>query len=376
MTGRILFLIRSLDVGGSERQLVALATALLARGHDVEVAVFYGGGAFEAPLREAGVPVHDLGKRTRWDVPAFGLRLLRLLRARRPAVLHAYLPEANLVSLVARIVLPRTRVVWGVRASYMDLRRYGWLPRVLAAVAARGARFAHVVVYNSEAGYRHHVAAGYPVATGAVVPNGIDTEVFSPRPEARAPVRAGWEVEPEAPLVGIVGRIDPVKGHGLFLRAAQRLAGVRADVRFVVVGDGPAAEVAALRAEAERLGIDGRLVWAGRRADLPEVYAALDVATLASVGEGFPNVVGEAMACGVPCVATDVGDSREIIGDTGACVPPGEADALYHAWATLLALPPAERRALGRRARARIVERYGIDALAERTLRALAVSRS
>lgn len=365
---KLLILSRSLNLGGAERQIVTLARALHARGHDVQVCTFYANGALEPELRAAGVPVHALEKRGRWDLLGFARSLVALVRRLEPDVLHSYLGTPNLFALLLRPLFPRLRLVWGVRASFMDLGQFGWASRMVYAAEARLARFVDLTIANSEAGKAYAVSRGFPADRTIVVPNGIDTVRFAPDSEARTRVRAEWGVPEDAPLVGMVARLDPMKGHPTFLRAAAVLSALRPEVRYVLVGGGPEAVRNALETLAGELGLGDRVVFAGARQDVAAVYSALDVATSASLGEGFPNVIGEAMACGVPCVVTDVGDSARIVDTLGVAVPPGQPEALAAGWERCFG---EERTAIAHRVRARIVECYSVDRLAERTLEAL-----
>lgn len=362
----IVFLARSLELGGAERQMVLLAAGLKRRGHDVSVWPFYAGGPLRAELESAGVPVRELGKRHRWDLPGFALRVARSLRAADPDVLHGYLVAPNLVASTLKPLLPRTRIVWGIRASDMDFARYDGLARATFALSVTLSRFADLVVVNSESGRRHHVESGFPPERMRVVPNGIDLARFRPDPGARRRLRAEWGIAEGAPLVGLVARLDPMKDHETFLEAAAALAARRGDVRFVCVGGGPDAVARRLRKRASRAGLEGRLVWAGERTDPEAVHAALDVATSSSAfGEGFSNAIAEAMACGVPAAVTDVGDSAAIVGNAGIVVSPRDPAALADAWERLLVAPPPSD------PRARIAERYSVEALLDRTERLL-----
>jgi glycosyltransferase involved in cell wall biosynthesis len=360
----ILFLIRSLEPGGAERQLVVLARGLRQRGHDVAVAVFYPGGALESELQDAGVPVHSLEKRGRWDVLGFLTRLIQTVRSRRPDVLHSYI--SNLVTVMVRPFFPALRIVWGVRSSHMDFARYDWLFRVSHTLSCRLAGFADLIIANSHAGRRSHIADGYPARKTIVIPNGIDTARFRRNPEARERIRAEWAVAEDEELIGLVGRLDPMKDHETFLQAAWRLSQARPAARFVCVGDGPPAYRAALQERACALGLLDRILWVGMRSDMADVYSALDLLVNCSYGEGFSNVIGEAMACGVPCVATRVGDSGLIVGSLGALVPPKDPVALMDGMQQVLdrRLPPAV-------IRRRIVEHFSLDTLVHATERQL-----
>lgn len=375
-TPAILFLVRSLRRGGAERQLVALAAGLHRRGWPVSVACCYGGGAFQAELESAGVPLIDLGKRGRWDIAGFLWRLLRILRRQHAAIVHGYMPLGNMLALLAHIACPGARVVWGVRSSFIDHDNRDWLSRLNFRLSRSAAHLADRIIANSEAGAAHHAALGYPRARMQVIPNGIDIQRFHFDAAGRESVRTEWGVSETCTLVGLIGRIDPMKDHPTFLAAAALLATRSARWRFVCVGAGPAGRTAAMQARARQLGLGQRLIWAGPRNDLADVYSALDIAVSSSCGEGFSNVVAEAMACKRPCVVTDVGDSARIVGHCGAVVPPRDPAALATAIERVgRALEqPGQAVRLGGTARARIVETYSLEALlrnSEQAFRAL-----
>ncbi len=373
---RVLFLVRSLRQGGAERQLVALAAGLHRRGWPVTVVCCYGGGVFQAELEQAGVPLIDLHKRGRWDIAGFMWRLLRTLRESRAEIVHGYMTLGNMLALLAPIARPRTRVVWGVRSTIIDRTRRDWLSRLNFRMSCSAARLADRIIANSEAGAMHHASLGYPHTRIEVIPNGIDTERFRFNAAGRDRVRNGWKVAGDSVLVGLVGRIDPMKDHATFLQAAALLAVRDERLRFVCVGGGDSGFARDIKVLATRLGLDARLVWAGPRNDMAAVYSALDIAVSSSRGEGFSNVIAEAMACGRPCVVTDVGDSARIVGDSGAVVdasdPPALADAIESMRKRLEA--PGEAARLQAATRARIEGNYSIDSLlclSERAFRAL-----
>ncbi len=363
---RLVILSRSLDYGGAERQIVALARGLHERGHRVVVAVLYSGGPLEHDLQAAGVPVQSFAKRGRWDVIGFLLRLMRFLRRERPQIVHGYLEFQNVLATLTQPI-HRGRVVWGVRASDRPMARYDWLVQVVNRFERVASRFPDLIISNSHAGRAHVLSLGFPANRVIVIPNGIDTDRFRPDPVAGRRLRDELGISHSDAVVGLVGRFDPMKDHPSFLTAAAQLAAQRAEVRFLSVGAGPAETAAALAARAERLGVASRVIWAGPRGDMPAVFNALDVAVSASSsGEGFPNVVGEAMACGVPCVVTDVGDSARVVGDRGEVVPPRDPIALAAGIDRLLTR--AQQNDLDPAAiRMRIVEEFSVRSLVEQT---------
>jgi glycosyltransferase involved in cell wall biosynthesis len=368
---RVALLIRSLDIGGAERQLVELARGLHSRGVTVQVLTFYAGGPLRSELEAAGVPVRDLAKRGRWDTWGFLGRLVRTLRELQPDALYAFLPVANIFAVLARpLVSRRMRVVWGVRASNVDLHRYDWTFRIVSHAERAFARFADVIVANSRAGRDHLVALGFPAERIVVIPNGIDTGRFRFDPDGRRRVRAEWGVGDDELLIGLVARLDPMKGHETFLEAAALFARDEPKARFVCVGDGPPTYRSHLRRRAAELGLESRLVWSGARRDMPAVYSALDIATSSSsYGEGFSNAIAEAMACGRPVVATDVGDSAHMLAGHGSVVPAREPAALARAW---LANSRPQHPTMSNSASQHVEALYSQEALIERSLQVLA----
>jgi glycosyltransferase involved in cell wall biosynthesis len=367
---KIAFLARSLDYGGAERQMVALAKGLQAAGHQIMVVSFYPGGAFADELLAAGAQVRSLEKRGRWDVFTFGVRLIRLLRLQAPEVLHAYLGVPNILAVLIRPFLRRQRIVWGLRASDMDWTHYDLVTRALHGIEPWLSAFADLVIVNSHAGYRYATKLSYTKHKLVVIPNGIDVKGFHPNPEAGEGVRREWGIETGQFVIGLVGRIDPMKDHRTFLEAAARIIQRRSDVRFVCVGSGAGAYKDEILAHARGLGLEEKLFWQPNRPDMKNVYNAFDILCSASISEGFPNVVAEAMACGVPCVVTDVGDSRQIVGDTGIVVDPRNPEALANGLERMIGNLESDT-SLREAARARVVENFAVDRLVERTANAL-----
>jgi glycosyltransferase involved in cell wall biosynthesis len=216
------------------------------------------------------------------------------------------------------------------------------------------------IIYNSHLGARQHEALGFAKEKRHIIDNGFDTDLFKPNRDARLKIRAQLGIADDVPLIGCVARLHPMKDHANFLRAAHKVIGVRPETIFVLVGRNT--ETTELVKVICELGLDNNVRALGERSDIPAIMAALDILVLPSAwGEAFPNVVGEAMACGIPCIATDVGDSGRIVGDTGIVVPSRDSDALAQGMLSLLRRP--DRKALGDRARKRIVSEFSLGAM-------------
>jgi glycosyltransferase involved in cell wall biosynthesis len=367
---RISFVAHSLRPGGTERQLVTLASGLAKEGHDVLVVVFRGTVVFEPELRGAGIRLHQIDRHAHWYRPAGLWNLVGVLRSWNPDVVHSYLVEPNLIVAVLRPLLRHARLVWGVRGADVE-EALDARSRATLTATIPFSRVPDVIIVNSEAGRRHHSGRGYPERKMVVVPNGIDTDYYRPDPAGRRRVRDELGVPPESPLVGLVARLDPLKDHGTFLDAAAAVCEKEPDVRFVCVGGGPAPVRAQLEAFTSERGIRERVHWLGERSDLPAVYSALDVNCLSSLSEGFPNAVAEAMACGTPCVVTDVGDAARIVDGVGNIVARRSPTDLAEGISKLLARQAAEGEELSNQVRSRVVEEYSVSRLVERTVEVL-----
>jgi len=271
--------------------------------------------------------------------------------------------DANLAAILASAsLLKQVPVVWGIRQS-LDLKAEPkWRSRVAIRVGARLSAWPQQIVYVSRASADQHEAIGSRADRRSVIPNGFDGEQFRPDTGARASVRAELGLGEGTPLIGLIARYHPMKDHANFLAAARLVLKQEPTVRFLLAG--PCVEVSnkELSTLVSTLGLQERIHLLGERRDIPRLTAALDIACSSSAwGEGFPNVIGEAMACGVPCVVTDVGDSAWVVGETGQVVPSRDPMALSAAWREVLQMEQGVRAVLGEQARARIMMNFSLD---------------
>lgn len=370
---RIMLLLRSLDLGGAERQAALLARELAKRGHAVTVATFYAGGALEADLDGARVTLAALGKTGRSDVFSFWARLADLVHQARPDVLYSFLTVPNLLAALLRRSGTRPAVVWGVRASDMDMRRYDWLSRLTHALEPHFAQGADLIIANAQSGARAAIARGFPANKLRVVRNGVDLDRFGRDSAKRAAVRAQFGFSDAHKVVGHVARMDAMKDHDTFVAAFARVQRERADIRGLCLTSGRAsADV--LRARVASAGVGDALHVSGSELDAAHAMSAFDVFCSSSAfGEGFANVLCEALAAGLPCAATSVGDAALVIGDCGALAPPRSPKALGDALSKALAL--CEDTTFAARARKR-AEVFSVDAMVVETERLIRSARA
>ena len=354
----ILHLITGLETGGAEQMLARLVTRLdPARCRSVVVSMT-GPGAVGPRLVDAGIELLSLGLPPGQPDPRGLLRLVRIVGAVRPDVLLTWLYHADLLGLLAKPFLGDCRLVWNIRCT--ESLNANVVRRVLVA----GSRVPDAVVVNSSAGQRFHENIGYRPKRWEMIPNGYDTGFFRRDEGARESLRRELDIAGDAVAIGLPARYHPMKDHATFLAAAARLSAAEPKAVFVLAGTGADTTNRELADAVAAAGLGGRARLLGNRGDMVRVYSALDIVTLSSAyGEGHPNVVGEAMSCEIVCAATDVGDAAELVGPTGAIVPPGDPDALAAAWRGLVDLGPEGRRARGAEARGRIARLYDINAI-------------
>lgn len=347
---KILHVITDLLTGGAETALVTLVTAPYWVNTTNHVVSMMPGGVNAQRLRDAGIVVTELAFRRGVPDPVQVWRLSRVIRAQQPDLIQSWMYHADLASLAALKLSGRagaTKLVWGIRCSNLDASRYGRGFRFIVATAAHLSRFPAAVTANSQAGLEFHKALGYRPRRAMMIHNGIDVARYKPDPLARAELREDLKLDFGTPVVALMARIDPAKDHEGFLDAMRLLPGVHA----ILAGEGT-----------ETLPDRPNVIRLGRRDDVPRLLAACDfIVSSSAFGEGFPNALAEGMAAGLVPVATDVGDSRMIVGDTGLVVPPRDPAALATAIRALVEEDPSAAMARRRRARARIIEQFSVE---------------
>jgi len=364
---RVVFLIRSLFFGGAERQLLTLVKDMNNDAFDIIILCYYKGGELEAEFLKTGIPIISLEKSGRWDVFPFFSKLFRILRDLQPEILHSYLSMSNILAVMVKGIMGKVKVILGVRHAYMDLTKYDLLTRLVYKMEMWLSYFADLIIVNSYAGKSNHIRNGFASKKMVVIPNGIDTDQYYPSPAEGWEMRDRLGISHKVQVVGLVGRLDPVKDHATFLKAAAEVLRKKPDVKFICVGDGDAAYRASLQNLAQDLGIsDGIILLTGQK-NIRAVYNALDILCSASIGESFSNAIAEAMACGVPCVVTDAGDSGILVEDYGTVVPVGDVENLAAGLARMLDLSEKERHTLGMKNRKRIEENFSVDRMVKRT---------
>ena len=363
---KVAFITTDLFTGGAELMLYKLLSAIDRERFYCEVISLTGPGQVDHLIEKLGIKVRSLGMRPSVpDIRAL-LQLSMILKEIEPHTIQTWMYHADLLGSLANLLANRSPLVWGIRNNILDpksTRRTTYLTVKLCAYLSK--RLPARIVTNSHAAVDVHSRLGYTAEKMQVIPNGFDTLLFKPDPEARQSVRQEFNIPDNTPLIGLIARYDPLKDHLNFIKAAAMLNKDHPDVHYLLCGRGITWENPTLQKWIADTGLENQFHLLGRREDMPRLTAALDISSMTSFGEAFPNVIGEAMACGVPCVATDAGDARTILGETGVIVPVRQPRPLAQAWSDILKMPQDERAKMGQAARRRVEKHYSLSVIAK-----------
>jgi glycosyltransferase involved in cell wall biosynthesis len=363
---KVMHVITGLNQGGAEGVLLRLIAGTQ-DAYKHTVVSLIGDGIVGPKIRALGVRVVTL------DMPRGRLTLKGLWRLQReikhasPDVIQSWMFHADLVAgLVARVA-GNPPVVWGIRHSDLDERSTKKSTRIVASLGARlSGRIPQSVVWNSHEAMLMHLARGYHPRDARVIPNGFDLEQLHPDAAARARVRSEIGVGSSEVLLGDIAHWSPEKDHENLFGAIAILKNRDIRVRCLLAGNGMTQGNQLLTKAIARHGVADDVLLLGFRPDVPDLLNAIDLNVLPSLGgEGFPNSVGEAMACGTPCVVTDVGDAAMIVGDLGWVVPPKNSERLASAIEQAIEVLAHDGATLGAQCRERIAEHFGLAAMCQ-----------
>ncbi|MEM1232145.1 MAG: glycosyltransferase [Pseudomonadota bacterium] len=360
---KVTHIITGLGRGGAERTLERLLPTLQAAGIDGRVIALGPEGPVGDTLRAQGFDVHALDGAGRATLP---VRLLQSLRRAPGDLVQTWMYHADLLGALAALGAGRPPVVWNVRHTDPRQTDLAARTRAIARLCARlSARLPAHVLCCGEQALAQHAALGYERTRMSVLYNGFDTDRFRRDVQARAELRARWQLAQDELVIGVAARWHPHKGHTSLLKAVYALRAQQPELRLALCGEGITDENRELRALLEGTGLDTATLLLGERDDMPAFWNAVDIGCSPSIDEGLPNALGEAMASGLPCVSTDAGDSAALLGDCGYLVPRGNPDALHDALGAVTALDATARAEMGGRARSRICEQFSLRSMGD-----------
>jgi glycosyltransferase involved in cell wall biosynthesis len=367
---KIIHVIIGLNVGGAELMLKRLLESHASLPEiDHSVISLTDLGVIGPQLSALGVPVTALGMRSFLDIPHVLYRLSKILRRAKPDIVQTWMYHADLLGGLAARMAGIKNIIWGVRTT--DLASGGKkatiLIRKICALVSK--TLPKVIVCAAEASRKSHVAVGYDDKRMVVIPNGFDLSRLNATQEQREKIRSAAGIKPEELVIGSLGRFNPVKDHLNFIAATALLAEKFPDLKFLLVGRGLEHANAPLMQIISATGYVERFALLGERQDVAACLKAMDIFCLHSKTEGFPNVLGEAMAMGLPCVSTDVGDAAYLLNGSGIVVLPQDSQALASGLQEMVNLCAEERSALARSAKSRIYSNFSIARASESFIR-------
>lgn len=360
-------IISSLNIGGAELMLKRLTDSHRGSSSYRHIVISLTvNGNLGCQFQAAGIQVISLGMRSTLDIPCVLFQLARLFHVGCFDIVQTWMYHADLLGGLAARLAGNRNVIWGIRTTEVTAggNRTTALVRQICAWLSRSVP--HTIVCAAHAARQAHIAIGYDAARMVVVPNGFDLTSLAATAAQRDALRQRCGFGTESLVMGCMGRFNRAKDQENFVRAAGLVAQQHSNVRFLMIGRDLDAANAQLAHWISATGYADRFVLLGERSDVPVCLASMDLFCLSSRTEGFPNVVAEAMAMGLTCVVTDVGDAAMLVADTGVVVPKENSAALAQGMAQLLALPAQERQALGRSARARIEQEFSMERCTQR----------
>ena len=364
---KLLYVTTGLDSGGAQMMLYNLLSRMDRDRFDPAVISLMGQDALGDRIKALGIPVYTIGMKPGIPTPGAVWRLIRLIHQLKPDLIQGWMYHGNLAAQLASSIFTSHRfpVVWSIHYSIDALASDKKMTVALVKFGAYISKSPKQVLFVSQVSKSQHEALGYARENSHVIPNGFDTSRFLPSSvDDRTVLRSELGLPEDCLLIGLAGRYHPMKDHANFVRAAALLLETNPQVRFLMMGQAVTQDNPTLSNLLQELGIHDRVLLLGERQDMPRLLASLDVFTSASAyGEAFPMVVGEAMACEVPCVVTDVGDSSWMVGNTGRVVPPRSPQVLAEAWNELIALGKESRNCLGKAARSRIITEFSLNSI-------------
>lgn len=357
---KLVLAIRSLNVGGAERQFIEIIKNIDKTKFEVFVCSMYGGIQEEEVVKIKYINYYNLSKNGRYDIIKFYNNYKKMLKTINPDVIYSFKEEMNIFSYFCK---PKnTKIIWGFRSSNMDLSQYGKMSQFLFFLQKKLSSKIDMIISNSKDSISYHKKNNFDMKKAVVVPNGIDIDKFKRNDNARNIFRNKYKLKDTDIVIGIVARLDYVKGYNIFCQAAKRLLDETDNIFFFAIGDGN--EQIKTNCESILEKHNNRFKWLGNQSQVEKFYSGFDFSCSSSLSESFSNSIAEAMSCELSCVITDVGDSTFIVDKYGVVVEPNNIDSLYSGLKQML---NQDFKKLGKLSRERIEQNFSIENMVRNT---------
>ncbi|MCE3237870.1 MAG: glycosyltransferase, WbnK-like family [Gammaproteobacteria bacterium] len=363
---KIMFIINDLDTGGAEIALLKLLQHIDRNIFVPYVVSLTTAGKIADQIHLLGISILPLGLKRFFPNPFCLIKLFRYIKVIKPDLVHTWMYHSDLLGGIVATLSGTPRICWCLRHSDLSLKKNKYKTFfVIKLCALLSYRIPAAIVSCSHKAKDAHIKKGYCSSKIHVIPNGFDPDYFTPNLQAYSEMRRQLNLDQDTLVVGLIARYHPVKNHAGFIEAAKKIHHHLPKVHFLVAGTNCDKNNSMLLKMIKETHLTDYIHLLGEYKNIPHLMAALDVLALASFTEAFPNVLGEAMACRVPCVTTDVGDAAKIVGESGYIVKPGDMDDLADKLVKMLSLSQAERRKTGEVGRERIIKYYHVHNIAK-----------
>ncbi len=358
---KLVLSIRSLDIGGAERQFIEFVKRIDKSKFSVTVCTMYGGIQEDIIQSITDISYVNLQKKGRYDIVGFFVKYKTLLQKIQPDAIYAFLGEMNLFSLWCKP--QKTKIIWGFRASNMNLKHYGFMSQTIFWLQRHFASHADLIISNSNASIVFHKMSGFDMSKAVTIANGINTAHFQKDEKFKMDFRKQHKLSSDNIAIGMVARIDPMKGHKILATAAKKLLAVHSNLYFFCVGDGEN------QIKQECINIlddyNKNFIWLGSQKNIVSILSGCNIVVSASIfGEGFSNAIAEAMSCQIPCIVTDVGDSAKIVGNTGIIIEPNNVEKLAIALEEML---KKDLEDIGKQSRQKIIDHFSAEVMTKKS---------
>ncbi len=361
---KILHVITGLSNGGAERSLYNLISFNFSPNYKYYVLSLTGEAYYGLKIRKLDVPVYSLDMRYGILTPSSLWRLRSIVKSINPTVIQGWMYHGNLAACIAKShSFNSSALIWNIRHSLHQLSYERFKTRQVIRINKLLSSKPDAILYNSEVSREQHEKFGFCNTRSKIIPNGINLKEFYPIQARQESFRSALNIPLDAFVIGHIARFHEMKDHIRFLRVTSNLMKKYNDLHVLLAGsDVVSSNNVLIKTLPEDL--FQRFHFLGERSDVNDLMRVMNIFCLSSRwGEAFPNVLGEAMATCLPCIATDVGDSARILGDTGIVIPPGDDAALNDGLTRLLNMTSDQRTEIGRKARLRIEANYGLDSI-------------
>lgn len=359
---KLVHLIIGLDNGGAENMLLKLLSTLDQNKYELIVISMMGEGVLGNLIKQHVSKLYTLNLHEKENRIKKLKKFYNIIKIERPHILQTWMYHADFSGIVIKLLFPNINLVWNIRHSkfikHVDKKRTIFLAKICGILSC----IPNVIICGSESAYESHLKLYYSKKKMIVVPNGFDLQVFYPDLAVKNSIRDQFHIPREATVFGHVGRYHPLKNHENLLRSFSHLQQKHKECYLILCGNNVDLRNEQLNSLLFKLELTNVLMLGDRR-DIPSIMKSFDALLLPSFSEGFPNVLGEAMATGLPCIVSDVGDSKSIVGQTGYIIENNDVKGLIDCLERFINLSYSGRQKLSLLARTRITDSFSIQAI-------------